>query len=73
MSKVYMMAGDERSPQARVINNRDRSKKISSLKKHNFYDSDLTYKPKSNHTQNAYHTLESIMSEKVRIRGRRNQ
>lgn len=68
-----MMEGDERSPQSRMINNSDRSKKINSLKKHNFYDSDLTYKPKTNQTQNAYHTLESIMSEKVRIRSRRNQ
>lgn len=57
MNNVYTMAGDERNPQSRMINNRDRSRKINSLKKHTFYDSDLTYKPKTTQTQNPYHTL----------------
>jgi hypothetical protein len=44
--------------------------RIKSRKKPIEYESNLTYKPKSVHTIS--HTREDLMSEKVRIRSRRN-
>ena len=72
MKTAYIMSGFERSQQSRELNNNDRSHKIQSLKKPKDYDSKLTYKPNSNMGQ-TYHTIEDIMSQKARIRSRRNQ
>jgi hypothetical protein len=70
MNTVYVMNGDERTIGSRQLNNNDRTQRIQSQKKSIEYESHLIYKPKINPQ---YHrTLEEIMSEKVRIRSRRN-
>lgn len=70
MNGVYLMSGHERSERARSFNNQDRDSKIKNLKERIQYDSEIIKKPAVN--QSYFQTMESLMSERVRIRTRRN-
>jgi hypothetical protein len=70
MNGVYLMSGHERSERARSFNNQDRDSKISTLKGRIQYDSEITKRPTVN--QAYFQTMETLMSERVRIRARRN-
>lgn len=70
MNGAYIMSGHERSERARSFNNQDRDSKIKNLKERIQYESEIIKKPVVN--QSYFQTMETLMSERVRIRSRRN-
>jgi hypothetical protein len=69
MSKVIPIMGFERGAIARSLNNRDRQQRINSLTHRTIYDNPVARKPKVN--PESYNTIAVAMSEKLRVRRKR--
>jgi hypothetical protein len=71
MNTVCLLSGHERSYKARSLCNRDRQEKIKSFREKPQFENTAVQKPIVN--QSYYNTLSDLMSERVRIRTRRNK